>query len=405
MEKGKYYTAGKFARKAGITLRALRYYDEVGLLKPSARAENGYRLYCEEDMVRLQRIIALRYLRFSIDEIKTEMEEQNGHSLMESLHRQKEIFAREQEHLQKVVRSIERLEEQESVSWNEMTHLIQLIQADSPVRHHFIETRSHDLTFKFDRKYGLRDEPWQGFMFRNINVRRGDSVLELDISSNVMWDEYADKLPYCHLTQTAMDKSILDKVKEKMEKAAWNEKPKLEYRVMMEKDFDLPSEKYDVVVCGHLFLRGLEMERMLKSCRRALKPGGTIYLTAIGFGHMKELFDLVKDFEPRVHFYNMDSVYYFGKERGREFLKPYFEQIEWYSYENEIMINDVESITEYVWNTYSNVQQVLEKRKEELKRYIAKVIAKQGCLRFKMEAGLFAAKKAVQKEEEDDHQA
>jgi DNA-binding transcriptional MerR regulator len=49
----------------------LRFYDQVGLLKPSKRSEAGYRLYQERDLARLQQILALKFLGFSLTEIKT----------------------------------------------------------------------------------------------------------------------------------------------------------------------------------------------------------------------------------------------------------------------------------------------------------------------------------------------
>jgi DNA-binding transcriptional MerR regulator len=48
----------------------LRFYDQVGLLKPSRRSEAGYRLYEEADLARLQQILALKFLGFSLTEIK-----------------------------------------------------------------------------------------------------------------------------------------------------------------------------------------------------------------------------------------------------------------------------------------------------------------------------------------------
>jgi DNA-binding transcriptional MerR regulator len=48
----------------------LRFYDKAGLLSPSERSEAGYRLYTDADLVRLQQILALKFLGFSLDEIK-----------------------------------------------------------------------------------------------------------------------------------------------------------------------------------------------------------------------------------------------------------------------------------------------------------------------------------------------
>lgn len=50
-------------------MRTLRYYDRVGLLSPSARTEAGHRQYTNADLVRLQQILALKFLGFSLDEI------------------------------------------------------------------------------------------------------------------------------------------------------------------------------------------------------------------------------------------------------------------------------------------------------------------------------------------------
>ena len=51
-------------------MRTLRYYDNVGLLSPSARTDTGYRLYTEQDLHHLQHILALKFLGFSLEEIK-----------------------------------------------------------------------------------------------------------------------------------------------------------------------------------------------------------------------------------------------------------------------------------------------------------------------------------------------
>lgn len=65
-----YYYTGQFARKASVTVRTLRYYDKVGLLKPSHFTASGYRLYTDADLLRLQRILALKFLGFTLDEIR-----------------------------------------------------------------------------------------------------------------------------------------------------------------------------------------------------------------------------------------------------------------------------------------------------------------------------------------------
>lgn len=60
------YKIGDVARKTGITIRTLRYYNEIGLLDPAKRSRSGYRLYSVEELKRLQKILSLQQLGFSL---------------------------------------------------------------------------------------------------------------------------------------------------------------------------------------------------------------------------------------------------------------------------------------------------------------------------------------------------
>jgi DNA-binding transcriptional MerR regulator len=61
---------GDLARRTGLTVRTLHHYDAIGLLKPSLHSEAGYRLYTAGDIARLQQVLSLRQLGFSLDEVR-----------------------------------------------------------------------------------------------------------------------------------------------------------------------------------------------------------------------------------------------------------------------------------------------------------------------------------------------
>ena len=65
-----FMTVGEVAKKMGITVRTLQYYDKEGLLAPSAESEGGRRLYTEKDFIRLHQILSLKSLGFSLEDIK-----------------------------------------------------------------------------------------------------------------------------------------------------------------------------------------------------------------------------------------------------------------------------------------------------------------------------------------------
>lgn len=64
------FTVGEVARLSGLSIRALRHYDEIGLLKPLTVGENGYRYYGADELLRLQQILFHRELGFPLEEIR-----------------------------------------------------------------------------------------------------------------------------------------------------------------------------------------------------------------------------------------------------------------------------------------------------------------------------------------------
>lgn len=61
---------GEVAERTGLSLRTIRYYEEVGLITPSARTQGGFRLYTEPDVARLNLVKRMKPLGFSLDEMR-----------------------------------------------------------------------------------------------------------------------------------------------------------------------------------------------------------------------------------------------------------------------------------------------------------------------------------------------
>jgi MerR family transcriptional regulator, thiopeptide resistance regulator len=73
MDEAMNHTVGAVARLSGVTVRTLHHYDEIGLLHPSGRSDNGYRRYADADLERLQRILFYRELGFGLGDIRNVM--------------------------------------------------------------------------------------------------------------------------------------------------------------------------------------------------------------------------------------------------------------------------------------------------------------------------------------------
>lgn len=77
-------TSGEFANKAGVSAKALRIYDEKGLLKPVGYSEGNYRLYDKSSLLILEKIIALKHVGFSLEEIKSSLENDDNSSVVKA---------------------------------------------------------------------------------------------------------------------------------------------------------------------------------------------------------------------------------------------------------------------------------------------------------------------------------
>jgi DNA-binding transcriptional MerR regulator len=82
---------GELARETGLSIRALRYYDRLGLLTPSARSEGGHRCYDADDVRRLHRVLALRSFGLPLAQIRAVLDAEPDHDPTELIRRQLDV--------------------------------------------------------------------------------------------------------------------------------------------------------------------------------------------------------------------------------------------------------------------------------------------------------------------------
>jgi MerR family transcriptional regulator, thiopeptide resistance regulator len=98
-------TVGEVSELAGVTVRTLHHYDEIGLLRPSGRSEAGYRLYGHADLERLQEIVVWRQLGFSLTEVQDLLDDP-GYDRGAALRRQRELVELQVERLGATARAL-----------------------------------------------------------------------------------------------------------------------------------------------------------------------------------------------------------------------------------------------------------------------------------------------------------
>ncbi|MEU8549693.1 MerR family transcriptional regulator [Streptomyces roseoverticillatus] len=100
------YSVGQVAAFAGVTVRTLHHYDEIGLLSPGGRSHAGHRRYDDADLDRLQQILFYRELGFPLDEVAVLLDDP-GADPVEHLRRQHDLLSERIEQLQRMATAVE----------------------------------------------------------------------------------------------------------------------------------------------------------------------------------------------------------------------------------------------------------------------------------------------------------
>jgi DNA-binding transcriptional MerR regulator len=138
------YSVKKLAKMSGVSARTLHYYDEIGLLTPSRDPHNGYRLYRQGDLLRLQQILFLRELGLSLEEIHAWLD-QPGYDLLSSLEQHRKALLARQKRLERLVATVE--------------HTLESLKGNSVMENQdlfagFSEEKQKEYEVEVERRYG-----------------------------------------------------------------------------------------------------------------------------------------------------------------------------------------------------------------------------------------------------------
>ena len=155
-----YMTVGVLAKKMGVTVRTLHHYDKAGLLSPSGESEGGYRLYSDKDMVRLHQILTMKYLGFSLDDIKNRLISlDTPEEVAATLTEHAAAIRRKMETLEGSLKAIEALKDEviqmQSVNFQKYAYIIQSLQMKN--EHYWVIKHFDDELLNYISTYHDKD--------------------------------------------------------------------------------------------------------------------------------------------------------------------------------------------------------------------------------------------------------
>lgn len=384
------YSSGEFAEKAHVTLRTIRYYDKMNLLKPSMHTEAGARLYSDQDFAKLQQILLFKYLGFSLEEIREmTLASADPHFLNESLKIQKRLLQERQEELQSMILAVDRtseaLEQKHEIDWEQMMNLIHLTDMETELRTQYQNATNINARIALHRDFSMNPEGWFPWLFRQMPLKPGMKVLELGCGNGALWLENLKRVPSeIHILLSDSSEGMVREVQRRL-----SADQRFSFQTIDMNQIPFPDQSFDLVIANHVLFYSNDLNHTLKEIRRVLKPEGVLAASTYGAKHMKEITELVQEFNPEIRLAAENLYDQFGLENGETILKPYFRNVISRRYEDSIEISEADPLISYILSCHGNQNRLLLDHYKEFHEYVQKKVGKG--FHITKDAGVFLA--------------
>lgn len=146
---------------------------------------------------------------------------------------------------------------------------------------------------------------------------------------------------------------------------------------------------FDAVIANHVLFYVYDLEKALKEISRVLNSNGIFYCSTYGSNHMKEINDLVFNFDSKIYLSQTKLYDVFGLDNGEDILRKHFKNVKMKLHDDCLIIDKSKPIIDYIMSCHGNQNELLGPRLGEFKVYLDDVLNKKGSIRITKEAGIF----------------
>lgn len=384
MNQLKLYKTGQFAKLANVSERTIRYYDKIGLLKPSFVMENGYRQYSDLDLLKLQKILSLKHLGFSIEEIFPMV--MDNTNLKESFDLQIDLIEDKISHLQSLKDALKRASQTPDLSWNMILSLVQLSNEETNIIEQYKNAKNLNDRISLHEKYSTNKQGWFNWLFNQIDFSRVNRLLELGCGNGKLWQENRIDLRNREIFLSDISEGMVEEVRNKLG---------TDFNCIVADAEKIPfkDEYFDTIIANHVLFYLNDLNIGLKEISRVLKPDGILYCSTYGKNHMKEITEIVQNFDSTINLSNHSLYDIFGLENGENILKKYFYNVRRMDYQDSLEITESKPLIDYIMSCHGNQNEILGPRLNEFKEFVEELLKKNGKIVVTKQAGLFVCEK------------
>ena len=371
-----YYSSGQFARMANVSLRTIRYYDQQNILKPSFVNDSGARFYTDADFARLQQILLLKYLGFSLNDIREmTIKDMDYHFMLNSLKMQKKLIQDKIEQMQLVENAInnttEAIEQNREINWSQMLDLIHLTGMENSMKSQYQNASNISARIRLHQEYSTNPQGWFSWIYDQCEIGKCQDILELGCGNGALWTENREKLPD-NIRIVLSD--ISDGMIRDVRRNIGMEDSRFSFLTFDCRNIPFPNQSFDLVIANHVLFYCDDIPAVCREAARILRPGGIFICSTYGKHHMQEISELTHKFDSRIVLSACNLYEQFGLENGLAFLEPYFSDIQCLKYHDSIEIDKSEPLIEYILSCHGNQNQFLLDLYSDFRSFVEKKV-------------------------------
>ena len=344
--------------------------------------ENGYRQYSDLDLLKLQKILSLKHLGFRIEEIFPMV--MDNTNLKESFDLQMHLIDDKISHLQSLKDALKRASQSKDLSWNMILSLVQLSNEETTIIEQYKNAKNLNDRILLHEKYSTNKQGWFSWLFEKIDFSRINRLLELGCGNGKLWQENKMDLRNREIFLSDISDGMIDEVRNKLGS---------DFNCIVANAEKIPFKDayFDAILANHVLFYLNDLNLGLKEISRVLKCDGIFYCSTYGKEHMKEITEIVQNFDARINLSNHSLFDIFGLENGKAILKHYFSNVERMDYQDSLEITESKPLIDYIMSCHGNQNEILGPRLFEFKEYIESILKSEGKIIVTKQAGMFKA--------------
>lgn len=388
-----YYTTGQFMSLTHVTKKTLRYYDEHAILKPSYRSETGARYYTDNDLAKMQQILLLKYLGFSLADIREmTINNANPNFMESSLTLQKKLIDDRIEQLQIVSKTLsdtlQNLHQHKEIDWSRTLELIQEMGMEQSLKTQYLNSSNISSRISLHTLYSENKQGWFPWIYEQCHIVPDTKILEVGCGDGSFWTDSMKKIP-AEVSVTVSD--ISGGMLRDARRNIGADDTRFQYEECSCEELPFEENSFDLIIANHVLFYCDDIEKACQEIRRVLKKNGVFVCSTYGADHMKEINHLASSFDDRI-ILSAEKLYErFGKENGKNILSRFFSSVSWSQYEDSLFVTDTDPLVSYILSCHGNQTQYILDRYKEFHNHIEKSIGKG--LSVTKDSGIFICTK------------